>query len=77
MRLYVIELEPSSGLPDKTDQILRELRRLRDDVRTLQEALIQVVEPSQEEKKAIREGRSEIRRGRYTDWKTVRRELRQ
>jgi hypothetical protein len=59
-----------------TDQILRELRRLRDDVRALHAALVPEVEPTAQERRAIREGRREIREGRYVEWSELRRELR-
>ena len=63
-------------MPATSDQILRELRHLRDDIKVLQEALIPEVNPIREEKKAINAGRREVRRGQHIEWEKLRRELR-
>ncbi len=58
-----------------TQAVYREIKRLRKDVKEMMELLVPSVEPNTDERLAAKEGRKQIRKGRYSEWSRVKRKL--
>ncbi len=54
-----------------SQNIYKELKLLRSDIRELKDLLIPEVKPAEDEVKAIRLGQEEFKDGECTDWKTI------
>ncbi len=53
------------------EDIYRELKLLRSEIKDLKNLLIPEVEPEEDELEAIREGEKEYKTGKYVDWKAL------
>ncbi len=53
------------------EDILRELKFLRSEIKDLKNLLVPEVEPEEDELEAIREGEKEFKAGKYVDWKIL------
>ena len=53
------------------EDIYRELKLLRSEIKDLKNLLVPEVEPEEDELEAIREGEKEYKAGKYVDWKTL------
>ncbi len=58
-----------------TQAVYREIKRLRKDVKEMMELLVPSVEPEADERLAVKEGRKQIEKGRYSEWSKVKRKL--
>ena len=54
-----------------SQNIYRELKLLRSDIRELKSLLVPEVKPADDEIKAIQLGQKEFKAGEYTDWKDI------
>ena len=62
-------------MDSKFEQLYKEVKVLRRDVEEIKEMLIPEVSPTEEELKAIREGRREFARGEFEEWSEVRKRV--
>ena len=53
------------------EDIYRELKLLRSEIKDLKNLLVPEVEPEEDELEAIREGEKEYKAGKYVDWKAL------
>ena len=53
------------------EDIYRELKLLRSEIKDLKNMLVPEVEPEEDELEAIREGEKEYKAGKYVDWKAL------
>ncbi|MCX9075699.1 MAG: hypothetical protein OIN88_13790 [Candidatus Methanoperedens sp.] len=53
------------------EDIYRELKLLRSEIKDLKNPLVPEVEPEEDELEAIREGEKEYKAGKYVDWKAL------
>ena len=53
------------------EDIYRELKLLRSEIKDLKNLLVPEVEPEEDELEAIREGEKEYKAGKYVDWKSL------
>ncbi len=53
------------------EDIYRELKLLRSEIKDLKNLLVPEVEPEEDELEAIREGEKEYKTGKYVDWKAL------
>ncbi len=53
------------------EDIYRELKLLRSEIKDLKSLLVPEVEPEEDEFLAIREGEKEYKAGKYVDWKAL------
>jgi len=53
------------------EDIYRELKLLRSEIKDLKNLLVPEVEPEEDELEAIREGEKEYKAGKYVDWKVL------
>ena len=51
------------------EDIYRELKLLRDEIKDLKNLLVPEVEPEDDELEAVREGEKEFKAGEYIDWR--------
>lgn len=54
-----------------SQNIYRELKLLRSDIRELKSLHVPEVKPTEDEVKAIQSGQKEFKAGEYTDWKDI------
>ncbi|MBO3842690.1 MAG: hypothetical protein FGF48_09805 [Candidatus Brockarchaeota archaeon] len=57
------------------EQVYREIKLLRRDFNRLEKMLIPEVEPEEDEIKAIRKGRRELRKKQCVEWSKVRKKI--
>ncbi len=53
------------------EDIYRELKLLRAEIKDLKNLLVPEVEPEEDELEAIKEGEKEYKAGKYVDWKAL------
>ncbi len=53
------------------EDIYRELKLLRSEIKDLKNLLVPEVEPEEDELEAIKEGEKEYKAGKYVDWKAL------
>ena len=53
------------------EDIYRELKLLRSEIKDLKNLLVPEVEPEEDELEAIREGEKEYKAGKYVEWKAL------
>lgn len=53
------------------EDIYRELKHLRSEIKDIKNLLVPEVEPEEDELEAIREGEKEYKAGNYVDWKAL------
>ena len=53
------------------EDIYRELKHLRSEIKDLKNLLVPEVEPEEDELEAMREGEKEYKAGNYVDWKAL------
>ncbi len=53
------------------EDIYRELKLLRSEIKDLKNLLVPEVEPEEDEIEAIREGEKEYKAGKYVDWNAL------
>ena len=53
------------------EDIYRELKLLRSEIKDLKNLLVPEIEPEEDELEAIREGEKEYKAGKYVDWKAL------
>ncbi len=53
------------------EDIYRELKLLRSEIKDLKNLLVPEVEPEEDELEAISEGEKEYKAGKYVDWKAL------
>ncbi len=53
------------------EDIYRELKLLRSEIKDLKNLLVPEVDPDEDELEAVREGEKEYKAGKYVDWKAL------
>ncbi len=53
------------------EDIYRELKLLRSEIKDLKNLLVPEIEPEEDELEVIREGEKEYKAGKYVDWKAL------
>ena len=53
------------------EDIYRELKLLRSEIKDIKNLLVPEVEPEEDELEAIREGEKEYKAGKYVEWKAL------